>query len=209
MRRLMIVIIACMALLVGLAAQAQAEPQRTEVTTTQQVPTATEASATGWAMGGYPNYWTICAANGVGGTYWPNLITKWTWAGHELDLRVQNRCDGYSITNRFTFEYYTDSTNTCAKITNAHKTWSPARQKYIWDQNPILWININDICAGVGGTNPTRYDHNVQEWVGWLLGLYPDLQDCNCVMGNTANDRDTIRYVVLHDILDMDVVYAH
>lgn len=169
-------------------------------------PAVTQAAATGWAMGGYPNYWTICAANGVGGTYWPNLVRKWTWVGHELNLVVQNRCDGYSITNRFTFEYYNNESDpNCAKITNNHKTWSPARGKYIWDQNPVLWVNIRSGCAD----NPTEYDHNVQEYVGWLLGLEPDPDLCSCVMGTQAWDRNNIRYVVLHDILDMDVVYRH
>lgn len=118
---------------------------------------------------------------------------------------VQNRCDGYSITNRFTLESLNSTTIACAKITQAHQTWSPARGKYIWDQNPILWVNINDKCT----TTPTSYDHRVQMYIGWLLGLYPDPGDCNCVMGNTTNDIYSIRYVVLHDILDQDVVYRH
>lgn len=198
MRKLLTAILAVLALcgLSVVAAPATAEPA---------APAATQAAATGWAMGGLPNYWTICAANGVGGTYWADLVRKWTWAGHELDLRVQNRCDGYSITNRFTFEYMNSATESCAEITNGHRTWSPARQKYIWDRNPIVWVNINNKCT----TDSVSYDHQVQLAVGWLLGLYPDAQDCNCVMGNTVNDIYSIRYVVLHDILDMDVVYRH
>lgn len=168
-------------------------------------PVGTDAAANGWAMGGYPNYWTICAANGVGGTYWPNVIRQWNWAGHELVLNVANRCDGYSITNRFTFEYLNSSTESCGKITNSHKTWSPARGKYIWDQNPILWVNINAKCT----TNSISYDHQIQEYVGWLLGLAPDPHDCNCVMGNTVQDRNTVRYTVLGDVNDMDVIYRH
>lgn len=174
---------------------------------TAQAPAAAQASATGWAMGGYPNYWTVCAANGVGTAYWANLVGNWTWPGHELDLRVQNRCDGYSITNRFTFTYYTDANDpNCAKITNNHRTWSPARGKYIWDQNPILWVNLKQVCIAGGSV---EYDHRVQMYVGWLLGLNLDPTTCYCVMGSGGYDRGNTRYVVLHDILDMDVVYRH
>ena len=171
----------------------------------QATPDSTDAAATGWAMGGYPNYWTICAVDAVGGGTWSVLARNWTWPYHELNLIVGNRCDGYSITNRFTFNYQNSATESCGKILNGHKTWSPARGRYIWDAGPILIVNINDKCTN----DPVSYDHQVQEYIGWLLGLQPDPQDCDCVMGNTLQDRDTIRYVVGHDILDMDVVYRH
>jgi hypothetical protein len=173
----------------------------------QATPDSTDAAATGWAMGGYPDYWDICAANGVGGTYWPYLVDKWNWAGHEIVLHPLNRCDGYSITNRFTYEYFTSTTESCGKITNTHKTWSPARGRYIWDQNPILWVNLAGKCTA--NNDPTTNDHQIQEYVGWLLGLAPDNGICSCVMGNTTTDRANVRFVVLHDVLDMDVVYNH
>lgn len=208
MRKILAIITAVCSVALGIVAVSQ-PAQATwdwgkQASTAVQKPQAPAAAATGWAMGGMPNYWTVCAINGVGGTYWPNLVRQWDWAGHELDLIVGNRCDGYSTTNKFTFKYYNDpGDSNCAKIIGT-KTWNAARGKYVWNA-PTLWVNIRDGCAD----NPTEYDHNVQEYVGWLLGLYPDAQNCDCVMGNTTEDRNSVRYVVIHDILDMNVIYNH
>jgi hypothetical protein len=165
-------------------------------------PETVETGSNGFAMGGYPNYWTICVANGYGPT--AGVINNWNWEGFRLTVNVQNRCDGYSITNRMTIDNFATMGGACIVYTNTHKTWSPARGKYIWDQNPVVWINT---VAGCFDNNTELY-HNIQKGVGYVLGLGYNPNTCGCIMGSSDYDTNNIPYVTYGDALDMNVIYG-
>lgn len=168
------------------------------------VAAAPAAAATGWKLGGLPNSWTICVANGVGTTYVKSLVERWNAPAYRLKVSVLNRCDSYSITNRMTLYYYNEpGSTTCAKFENTHKSWDAVQRKYIWDQNVILKVNINDYCA----SSPTEYDHRFQMYTGYLFGLYYDVEACDCVMGSSSYDLNNSRYVTYRDVTDMNEIY--
>ena len=163
------------------------------------IPTATakvETGANGFAAGGYPNYWTLCVANGYGPT--AGVINNWNNWGYRLHVSIQNRCDGYSITNRATIDSQNAPGAACIDFDNEHKTWSPARGKYIWDQNPIMWINTAPGCFD----NNTELYHNIQKAVGYWLGLGYNPNICDCIMGSTSQDTNNIPYVTYGDVFD-------
>jgi hypothetical protein len=173
---------------------AQAEPAAVQVERTSK-------------MGALPAQSTICAANGVGSSY-PQLeyaVEKWNDASYgALHLSVLNRCDGYSITNRMTIEAYFDSTTTCGKFTNLGKYWDSTQQKYIYNQNPIVWVNLSDYCVGTD----TAEAHWFQMLVGYILGLdYVNVSPYR-VMCSTAWCIGNIKYVTVQDIRDMAGVYG-
>lgn len=158
-------------------------------------------------MGALPAQSTICAANGVGSAY-PTLeyaVEKWNDASYgALHLTVLNRCDGYSITNRMTIEGYFDGTTTCGKFTNLGKSWDSAQGKYIYNQNPIIWVNLSDFCVGTD----TVEAHRFQMYVGYILGLdYVNVSPYR-VMCYTAWCLANIKYVTVQDIRDMAGVYG-
>jgi hypothetical protein len=172
---------------------------------TSQAGTQTAQVERNQKMGALPMQSTICAANGVGGTYpLAYVLGQWNDTSYgALRLSVLNRCDGYSITNRLTVEAYTDSTSTCGKFTQAGSVWDARQGKYIYNQNPVVWVNLNDICAG----NDTVKAHRFAMYVGYILGL-GYTTTTNRVMCNTSWCNNNIKYVTGYDIRDMAGVYG-
>lgn len=171
------------------------------------VETSTAGALTGsngLGMGGLPNFWTICVANGYGPT--AGLITNWNWAGHRLAVHVQNRCDGYSATNRMTIDNYAVTNAPCITFSNTHTTYILGRKgKAIFDQNVVVWINTAAPCFD----NNIELYHNIQRGVGYVLGLSYNPIECGCVQGATQEDINGIPYVTNADALDMGVDYDH
>lgn len=193
MRKIITILTALCALALGISSAEQA----------QASPVVAQTGANGFAMGSYPNYWTICVANGYGPT--AGLVENWgNWPGRRLVVNALNRCTGYSITNRMTIEAENAPGGACISYTNTHKTWSPARGKYIWDQNPIVWINTAPGCFD----NNTELYHNIQKGVGYVLGIGYNPNGCLCVMGSDSFDTNNIPYVVNADSLDASVIYG-
>jgi hypothetical protein len=187
--------------LLSVTAPANAEEVQVPVVSTQ-APASVQANETDWKMGGLPNHYTICVANGYGPT--AGVITNWNWQGRKLDVRLQNRCDGYSITNRMTIDNLYQTGAACLTITNTHKTWSPGQGKYIWDANPVVWINTASPCF----SNNIELYHRIQMYVGYVLGLFTDSSQCLCVMGSSDYDINNIPYVTNGDSVDMAGVYG-
>lgn len=152
--------------------------------------------ANGFAAGGYPNYWTLCVANGYGPT--AGVINNWNDWGYRLHIAVQNRCDGYSITNRMTIDNMYVTNGPCIAFNNTQVAWSPARGKYIWTNNLIVWINTAAPCFD----NNIELYHNIQRGVGYWLGLAYDPDQCLCVMGSSYYDINNIPYVTHGDVYD-------
>lgn len=198
MRKILIAITAILALL-AISTPANAGEQ------IQQTPSTVQAEEQ-WKMGGLPNHYTICVANGIGGTYNTEyVLEQWTQLSYgALNLSVRNICTGYSITNRMTIESYVDSTTSCVKFTNTHKTWSPAQGKYIWDQNVVVWVNHSDYCL----PNDTAHAHRLQMYVGYILGLSYITSGCSYVMTATICGINGIKYVTNTDRSMMAGVYG-
>lgn len=157
---------------------------------------AVQTGANGFAAGGYPNYWTLCVANGYGPT--AGVINNWNDWGFRMHVSVQNRCDGYSITNRMTIDNAYVTGGPCIAFGNTQTAWSPARGKYIWTNNLIVRINTAAPCFD----SNTELYHNIQRGVGYWLGLAYDPAQCLCVMGSTQYDINNIPYVTYGDVYD-------
>ena len=165
-------------------------------------PATVLTGSNGFGMGGLPNFWTICVANGYGPT--AGLITNWNWEGHRLAVHVQNRCDGYSITNRMTIDNYSATNAPCITFGNTHTTKILGRKgKNIFDQNVIVYINTAAPCFD----NNIELYHNIQRGVGYVLGLSYNPVLCFCIQGSTQEDINNIPYVTNGDALDMAVDY--
>ncbi len=168
---------------------------------------AQSAQMEDWKMGALPMQGTICAANGIGGTYpLKYVLEKWNNPSYSsLALTVLNRCDGYSITNRMTVESYVASGTTCAKFTNTGSHWDSAQGKYIWDQNVVVWVNHSDYCM----PNDTAHAHRLALYVGYILGFsVVNYTDCYCVMGGTSWSINNIKYVRTADYTYSAQVYG-
>jgi hypothetical protein len=165
-------------------------------------PVAAQTGSNGYAMGTYPDYWTICVANGYGPT--AGIINNWNWEGRRFNIHVLNRCTGYSITNRMTIDNV-NNTGPCLQLDNPETVWSPARGKNIFVNNPILFINTSTACWH---NQPIELYHRIQMYVGWVLGLSYDLSVCNCIMGATNQDITTVPYVTNADSQDLNVIYG-
>lgn len=187
-------VIAVFALCFGLVSL---QPAANAVPENPSVAQSVNTGANGFAMGGYPNYWTLCVANGYGPT--AGVINNWNDWGFRLHIAVQNHCDGYSITNRMTIDSQNAPGAACLEYNNTHKTWSPARGKYIWDQNPIIWVNTAPGCFD----NNTELYHNIQKGVGYVLGLGYNPNQCLCIMGSNNYDTNNIPYVTYGDVYDV------
>lgn len=189
-RKLLAVLLFAGALVAGMIPTAQAQTE------------TAQTGSNGFGMGGLPNFWTICVANGYGPT--AGLITNWNWAGHRLAVHVQNRCDGYSATNRMTIDNIFATGAPCIQFTNTHTTAIVGRKgKDIFDQNIVVWINTAAPCFD----SNTELYHNIQRGVGYALGLSYNPNQCSCVQGATQADINSIPYVVNADVLDMGVDY--
>lgn len=128
-------------------------------------------SLTGWKLGALPAQATLCVANGVGGDYpYKYVIEQINNTAWGPNISVLNRCDGYSITNRMTIDGYVDSTSTCAKFTNTHRTYDSTQGKEVWDQNVVLWYNLSDFCIG----EDTVRAHRTAMYIEYVLGLSYD-----------------------------------
>lgn len=204
MMRKAMLLLASVGLLATLAATAPANAEQAQVQTpaSAQGPTKVETGSNGFAMGGYPNYWTICVANGYGPT--AGVVNNWNWEGRRLAVHVQNRCDGYSITNRMTIDNQNVPGAACIQFSNNHTTYSPARGKKIYDGNIVVWINTAPGCFD----NNIELYHNMQRGVGQALGLGPNVNSCYCVVGANSYDTNNIPYVINADSQDMNVIYG-
>lgn len=201
--------IAILGLVLGLAgftglvtAPAEASAPVHTAVTAPVVATSQTAVPHGIAMGGLPNYWTICVANGYGPT--AGVINHWNWTGYRLSVRLQNRCDGYSIYNRLTIESTYQSSGTCIFYTNTGRTSGTQlryglKTYYIWNQNPVVWINTAPQCF----RDNIQLYHNIQKGVGYILGLAYST-DALSIMGPDSND---IAYVQSPDAGDMNQIY--
>lgn len=201
MRRATIALIGCLGLLLSLLAV----PAEASWDWGKKVPQATTTVTTpghGVAMGGQPNWWTICVANGYGPT--AGLVSNWNWPGRQLDVNVQNRCDGYSITNRMTIDNVSNY-GACIQYSNlGHTTYKyqhggTGAYYYIWNQNPVIWINTASHCH----RDNVQLYHNIQKGVGYILGLAYGTCDL-CIMGPDTNNTP---YVTNGDSLDTNVIY--
>lgn len=180
-------------------APAQAAPQAPAVSQSAQMED--------WKMGALPMQGTICAANGIGGTYpLKYVLEKWNNPSYSgLALSVLNRCDGYSITNRLTVESYVAAGTSCAKFTNTGSHWDSVQGKYIWDQNIVVWVNHSDYCM----PNDTAHAHRLALYVGYILGFtVQNGFDCYCVMGGSTWSINNIKYVRTADYTYSAQVYG-
>lgn len=166
------------------------------VPTVVQAPERAQTGANGYAAGGYPNYWTLCVANGYGPT--AGVINNWNDWGYRLHIAVQNRCDGYSITNRMTIDNVHIPNGSCITFGNTQSAWSPARGKQIWTNNLVAKINTAEPCF----SNNVELYHNIQRAVGYWLGLAMNLVQCLCIQGSGSFDVNNIPYVTNGDVVD-------
>jgi hypothetical protein len=165
----------------------------------QVTPDTTDTAGNGFAMGVSPNWWTLCVANGYGPTV-GRAVLGWNWPPRQPTISLQNRCDGYSITNRMTIDNINNS-GACIQYTNLGHSASPLGHLhsafYIWNQNPVIWVNTRSGCADAG-----EIEHDAAKGVGYILGLaYSTCSDC--VMGNS----NAITQALSQDSLDVNVIY--
>lgn len=158
--------------------------------------------ATGWKMGGLPNHWTICVANGYGPTA-EGLIENWNWSGFRLAVNVLNRCDGYSVTNRMTIDNFYQPGGVCIKYTRMERGNIDSQSAVIFTNNPVVSVNTASPCFD---SNVELY-HNIARGVGHVLGLHYMTVTCLCVMGATNYDITTTPYVTYKDAFWMNKVY--
>jgi hypothetical protein len=208
MRKFIALLAATCSIMLGLVVTAPAQANAPVVTSVASPASASSAQVERDSkMGGLPAQNVICAANGVGSSY-PQLeyaVEHWNDTNYgALRLSVLNRCDGYSITNRMTIEGYFDATTTCGKFTNLGKAWDSVQGKYIYNQNPIVWVNLSDYCVGTD----TAEAHWFQMLVGYILGLNYVNTSPYRVMCYTAWCIGNIKYVTFPDIQDMAAVYG-
>lgn len=161
----------------------------------------------GYAMGVKPNYWTICVANGYGPTV-SGPVLSWNYPTHQLEVHLQNRCDGYSVTNRMTIDNVNNS-GACIQYQRLNNTAPTGYQHggtgayyYIWNNNPIVDINTRAGCNNAGG----QLEHNAAKGVGYILGLaYSTCSGADaCVMGA---DNNGVTRATFGDNVDMNVIY--
>lgn len=214
MRKALSLLLALGAVLVGLAAiqPAQATAPAVAAVTAPavlEVPAATESAQwtlTGWKMGRLPAASTLCIANGVGGTYpYKYVIEQINNTSWGPNVSVLNRCDGYSIQNRATIDWYTDSTTTCAKFTNTHQSWDAAQGYWVHDQNPVIWYNLSDYCAG----SDTPRAHRTAMYVEYIMGLQYDGVQVNAVICATAWCISNVKYVTYEDRRRLGYIYGN
>ncbi len=173
-------------------------------------PAEASTSSVQWAerdtkMGARPASSVICIANGIANYPTEYVLEKWNRSGYALALTVRNSCTGYSVTNRMTVTLYRDdNTPNCGKFTNLGRQWDAVQGKYIWNQNPVVWLNTNPYCAA----NDTIWAHNMAMFTGVILGLDYSTCDCNEVMSTSTHSVNTVKYVTLLDIQHMGAVYG-
>jgi hypothetical protein len=194
------------------ATPAQADDSSREVSSTatawdwgtQAAPDSTDSAGNGYAMGVRPNWWTLCIANGYGPTV-VGPAASWNYPGRALTISVRNVCTGYSVTNRMTIDNINNS-GACIQYTRLNNT-APTQLAhlyaawYIWNNNPVIWINTRSGCNGAGG----QLEHNAGKGVGYILGLAYD--DCStCLMGPDSNN---VTRASNGDSLDANVIYQN
>lgn len=174
-----------------------------------QLPQATENAQwtlTGWKMGRLPAASTLCIANGVGGTYpYKYVIEQINNTSWGPNISVLNRCDGYSIQNRATIDWYTDGTTTCVKFTNTHQSWDAAQGYWVHDQNPVIWYNLSDYCVG----SDTPRAHRTAMYVEYILGLQYDGVQVNAVICATSWCINNVKYVTFEDRRRLGYIYGN
>lgn len=210
MRKFIATVIAGLMFCLGVAAI----PAEATAPTTVSTPTSAEAwewgkptpaamltPGNGFAMGVLPNYWTLCVANGYGPTV-GGPVLSWNYPGRALTISLRNVCTGYSITNRMTIDNVNNA-GACIQYSNLGHTatqqqhWGP--YYWIWNQNPVIWINTRSGCNNAGG----QLEHNAAKGVGYILGLaYGTCSDC--VMGP---DNNFVTRATNADSLDANVIY--
>jgi hypothetical protein len=163
-------------------------------------PDGAETAGNGFAMGVLPNYWTLCVANGYGPTV-GGPVLSWNQPPRALTIALRNVCVyDYSITNRMTIDNINNA-GACIQYSNLgngglHQHWGP--YYYIWNQNPVIWINTRSGCNG-----PGQIEHNAGKGVGYILGLaYGTCNDC--IMGP---DNNLVTRATWGDGLDADQIY--
>lgn len=164
-------------------------------------PDTVDTAGNGFAMGVLPNYWTLCVANGYGPTV-GGPVLGWNYPGRALTISLQNRCSEYSITNRMTIDNVNNA-GACIQYSNLGHTstqrqhWGP--YYWIWNQNPVIWVNTRSGCNNAGG----QLEHNAAKGVGYILGLaYGTCSDC--VMGP---DNNLVTRATNGDSLDANTIY--
>jgi hypothetical protein len=162
-------------------------------------PATIETAGNGNAMGVLPNYWTLCVANGYGPTV-GGPVLSWNYPTLALTISLQNRCDGYSITNRMTIDNLSNA-GACIQYSNTRTTaptkyihWGP--YFYIWNQNPVIWVNTQ--C-----NNPGVIEHSACKGVGYILGLvYVSGTPESCMGTDPGWNRATYG-----DVIDTNQIY--
>lgn len=212
MRRSIVALLTAATVAVGIVtaygpAEATAPPTSITASTVVDEPTvgdSTDAIENQIKMGALPAQYKICVANGIVGYNTEYVLEKWTQLSYgALNLVVQNRCSDYSITNRLTVETYSSSAGGCGKFTQAGNHWDAAQGKYIYDQNPVVWLNTRDSCV----PTDSFYAHRLAMYVGYILGV--NYQNCNYyVMCNTSYALQTAKYVTGQDKIWMAGVYG-
>lgn len=207
MRRFIAVLLAVFSLSASLVA---VMPAQAEVSTpaSPAVTDSAQWTTTGWKLGGRPATATLCVANGIASDYpYKELIERINNPNYEPTITVLNRCDGYSITNRMTIESYVDSSTTCAKFTNTHRTYDSVQGKAIWDQNVVLWYNLSTYCIG-DGTGTVRA-HRTGMFMEYVLGLsYDSSANINAVICATSWCYYNVPYVTSIDQQRLGYVYG-
>jgi hypothetical protein len=209
MRKILAVLGAFLSIFLGLAAVAPAQANA-PVVTSIAAPAASQSAQWSIAdskMGALPMQNVICVANGFGTTYpMEYVLEKWNApATGALSLTVRNTCTGYSITNRLTVAKYTDSGSpNCGKFSNLGSYWDSVQGFYIWNQNPVVWLNQNEFCT----SSDTIRAHNAAMFVGAILGLMYSTCDCNEVMSKSIYSVENVKYVTGTDINHMTYVYG-
>lgn len=165
------------------------------------------ATERGDKMGALPLHYKICVANGIAGYNTEWTLEHWTQLSYgALNLVVAGNCvtAGYSVTNRMTVDTYVDAAGGCGKFTRLERYWDGQQGKYIYNNNPVVWLNVRDSCV----PNDTAYAHRLTMYVGYILGLnyggtcyyYVMCQDTQAVNG--------VKYVTTKDRSDMAKVFG-
>lgn len=171
---------------------------------TTQAPAVVQADEQNWKMGARPASSTVCLANGVAGYPMAYLLSFLTNASSGLKLQVTNRCDGYSVTNRFTITTYVASGTSCSKYTQATQTYDAVQGKYIFNANPVIWANVSDYCM----PNDTAKAHRFALFVEYILGLTPETYQCKGTIGSTVACINQVKYPQSYDRLGLNQVYG-
>lgn len=188
---------ALLALGAGVAVPAQSTPEAATGTAGVQYEQ--------WKMGGRPASSTICVANGIAGLNVGFVFDQLERADSSLSIVTENRCDGYSITNRMTVDDASWSGTSCAQFLNTGRVYDSVQGKYIWNQNVVIRYNTSDYCWGT----ETAKRHRLAMFMEYILGAsYEVNAPCLGTIGSYPSCINTWRDPQQHDRDIMRVIYG-